>query len=134
MYVDESGFYKSNGNLKMWRKSGQTIYYDIKDNIKLNLLLAVTQSKVLHYKIVNENIDSGKIEEFLGELCEKLTDDEKKLLPNYSKLTNSEAQYNKLVEDNKSATTMTIVISSVGVLILIGVVVYMVLFMKKEDK
>lgn len=78
VYVDESGFYKSNGNLKMWRKSGQTIYYDIKDNIKLNLLLAVTQSKVLHYKIVNENIDSGKFEEFLGELCEKLTDDEKR--------------------------------------------------------
>ena len=52
----------------------------------------------------------------------------------YEKITNSKAQYNKLVEVNKSATTMTIVISSVGVLILIGVVVYMVLFKKKEDK
>ena len=94
----------------------------------------VAYTKINSIKPVALDDSSKKEIEEARAAYEKLTDDEKKLLPNYSKLTNSEAQYNKLVEDNKSATTMTIVISSVGVLILIGVIVYMVLFKKKEDK
>lgn len=78
VFLDESGFYKCNDNLKMWRRNDQDIYYKIGDNKKLNLLLAVTSSKVIHYKITKEATNSENFENFMNELNKKLTPIEKK--------------------------------------------------------
>jgi hypothetical protein len=78
IFLDESGFYKCNDNLKMWRKNDQDIYYKIGDNKKLNLLLAVTSSKVIHYKITKEPTNSENFEIFMNEINKKLTPNEKK--------------------------------------------------------
>ena len=65
---------------------------------------------------------------------ESLTDEEKALVPNYGKLTSSETQYNKLVEEKKTGTMWTYIVIGAGALALVGIVVYVVLFKKKEEK
>jgi S-adenosylmethionine:tRNA-ribosyltransferase-isomerase (queuine synthetase) len=61
----------------MWRKIGQAVYYEIGDNIKINLLLVVNSSKILHYKLSTEATNSTNFESFMTELIQKLTPEEK---------------------------------------------------------
>ena len=78
VYLDEWGFYKNNDNLRMWRKIGQDVYYEIGYNTKTNLLLAVTPSKVLHYKLSYQVRNSTNFESFMTEMIQKLTPEEKR--------------------------------------------------------
>ena len=48
--------------------------------IKINLLLAVTPSKVLHYKLFVESTNSTNFESFMTEIIQKLTPEEKKII------------------------------------------------------
>ena len=77
VYIDESAFYNQNNNFKMWRKGDQDIYFDIKENKKVNLILAVTSSKVVYYKITNDTTNSEAFTLFITELLDKLKDEEK---------------------------------------------------------
>ena len=78
VYLDESGFFKNNDNLRMWLKIGQDVYYEIGYITINNLLLAVTPSKVLRYKLSYEATNSTNFESFMNEMIQKLTLEEKR--------------------------------------------------------
>lgn len=75
VYIDESPFYSQNNNFKMWRKSDQD--FDYKENKKVNLILAVSSSKVVYYKITRQTTNSETIKLFINEWLDKLNDEEK---------------------------------------------------------
>ena len=52
------------------------MFYDIKDNFKMNLLLAVTHSKVIYYKLSSENTDANNFLSFMKELVDQLSEKE----------------------------------------------------------
>ena len=78
VYVDESAFYNINSNYKAWRRNDQDIHYDIKERKKINLILAVTSSKVLYYKMSNGSTDGIAFKLFMSELLNNLSELEKK--------------------------------------------------------
>lgn len=77
IYLDEAGFYSNNKNFYTWRKSNQVIYQKIEDKKKINLLMAVSNNKIFHYMIIQENTDNKIFQKFMNQLIEKMTDEEK---------------------------------------------------------
>ena len=73
IFIDESAFYTENNNFKIWRKNEEEIYYDIKDSKKVNLILAVSQSKIIYYKITTSSTNEEIFKIFMDELYESLS-------------------------------------------------------------
>ncbi len=76
IYIDESGFFTKNDNYRTWRKDNQCIYYKINDNKKINLIMAVGQNKIYHYKLNTKNTNSIEFKNFMEELVFKFKKDE----------------------------------------------------------
>jgi hypothetical protein len=53
IYIDESSFYTKNNHYKQWRKKDQDIFHDIRDDGKINLLMAVSSEKIITLKLPN---------------------------------------------------------------------------------
>ena len=102
----------------------ENTYKEVDDVFKtINAIGAVTYSQESKDKI------NGAREAY-----DNLSDDEKELLPNYQKLVDSEAQYNKLAKENQTSTGWTIgLIAACGVIVLAGVV-YIILYPNKKNK
>ena len=79
IYVDETGFVLSNDNYYTWRKSDEQIYDGPKTKMKerLNLILAVSNKKVLHKKYVKGSVNANVFKDFLEDLVNLLSDEEK---------------------------------------------------------
>lgn len=78
VFIDESGFFTQNNHFRCWRKKSQEIYNPIKDNKKVNLIMAVNSYKICHYKLNDNSTTSHEFKIFMEELISKLTEEEKK--------------------------------------------------------
>lgn len=77
IFIDESGFAIKNENFRIWRSPEEEIFYDSKENKKLNLILAVSTKKVLLYELSYDNINANKFLNFMEKLCGNLSENEK---------------------------------------------------------
>lgn len=77
IFLDETGFYPDNKNFFTWRKQGQIIYHRLENKKKINLLMAVSNKKIYHYMITNENTNNKIFKTFIKELIDKMGDEEK---------------------------------------------------------
>lgn len=77
IFIDESGFFTQNNHFRCWRKKGQEIYSQIKDNKKVNLIMAVNSSQICHYKLNDNSTTSHEFKLFMDELISKLSKEEK---------------------------------------------------------
>ena len=68
IYIDESTFTTINNNYKTWRLPSEQIIFDYKDNSKINLLLDVSNEKVVYFKINDCNSTSEVFKNFISEL------------------------------------------------------------------
>ena len=106
IFVDETGFYLNNDNLRMWRKNGEEIYGGPKDNgnQKINLIMAIDKSEIIYGQYyINSTISSNEFEDFLKELIEKM--DKKKIKNSVFILDNAKYHLTKnikhFVNDNE---------------------------------
>ena len=77
IFLDESGFYTKNENFYTWRKENQSIYQEINDTKKVNLLMAVTAEKLIKYHLIEKSTNSDNFLNFMNDLVDSLTDEEK---------------------------------------------------------
>lgn len=77
IFIDESGFSLKNNNYKSWFFQDEEIYYGLNLTSKINLILGVSDNKIIHYQINEENTTSAIFKDFMGELVEKIGNDEK---------------------------------------------------------
>ena len=84
IFLDESGFQLQNSKYYRWRLPGEEFPYGPNTNVsvKSNLILAVTNKKVLSYKIIRENTTSQIFIDFIKDLFSKIpeTDRQNKLV------------------------------------------------------
>ena len=78
IYVDESSFSTVNNNYKTWRQQNSQIFNQINDNQKINLILAVSSERVIHWKILNQNTTSAIFKCFFLEMINKMEKSELK--------------------------------------------------------
>ena len=69
IYIDESIFQLKNNNYYTRRKKNEDIKKEIKD--RLNLILAVDDSKVISYKLTKDSIDHNIFIGFLEDMTKK---------------------------------------------------------------
>ena len=72
IFLDESGFFLHNNHFRNWVENKEEIYFYNIGNKKLNLLLAVSNENIIHYKIQEENTNSYNFNKFMKELIEKI--------------------------------------------------------------
>lgn len=77
VFIDESGFLLNNNNYRNWVFNGQEIYYNFSSSKRINLILAVSDTKVLNYQINEENTNSTIFKNFMIQLLEKMGEEEK---------------------------------------------------------
>jgi len=76
IYIDESSFNNSTVKFKCWkhRLDSKKTYYPGRMK-SVNLVLAVTARKVVHYQAKAETLDSDGMEDFINQLLEKTKED-----------------------------------------------------------
>lgn len=79
IYVDETGFVLQNNNFYTWREKREEIYDGAKSKIKerINLILAISNNKVVHKKFLRGTVDSNIFIQFLDEMIQNMQNDEK---------------------------------------------------------
>ena len=77
IFVDESWFKTKNNHFYTWRKSNEEIYNFMEDIKKINLLIGVSKDKVINYKIIKEETNSDNFSQFISELINAMTEQEK---------------------------------------------------------
>lgn len=79
IYIDETGCFLQNDNYRDWVSKGQSIYEGATKGLKskVNVICAINLKKVIHYKIVESSVNSEIFEEFIKDLCSKMTNEEK---------------------------------------------------------
>ena len=78
IFIDEAGFYISNPNYRCWRKKNQDVYNKITTKKKLNLIMGINKEKIIHYELTHENTNSKTFLNFMTNLYNKLTEEERK--------------------------------------------------------
>ena len=79
IYIDESGFFLKNSNFKNWCENSDKYYSKVSNtNIKLNLLMAVSEKQVIYYKISEINTSGEQFLIFMKDLIDKMDDNDKK--------------------------------------------------------
>ena len=68
IYIDESGFSLKNNNYKTWVFNNENIYFGSNLTGKVNLILAVSDKKIIHFKITKENTTPLIFKNFILEL------------------------------------------------------------------
>ena len=72
IFLDESKIEMRNNHYRCWREKSETIYFGDSIKNKKNLILAVGQDEVIHYKLTEENINTEVFIKFLEELKEQV--------------------------------------------------------------
>ena len=78
IYIDESTFSTDNNNYKSWRKPNSQIYKKVNDSKKINLILAVSQEKIIHWLFIQQNTTSEIFKNFFVEMIDKMKDSDLK--------------------------------------------------------
>lgn len=68
IYIDESSFYTKNNHYKQWKKKDQDIFHDIRDDDKINLLMAVNNEKIFYFKTTIFNSNNKVFIEIFSEM------------------------------------------------------------------
>lgn len=110
IFIDESKIELSNNHYRAWRFPCEQVYFGKNSKQKNNLLLAIGNNSVYHYKITSENTTSDVFLQFLIELNEKLVSFQDKkfilILDNLSSHKTEEVfQY---LNDNKINTVFNV--------------------------
>lgn len=79
IFCDESCIQTINNHLKIWRKEDENLIVDIAPKRKFNLLMAVYEKGVLHFKINKDNTNENNFLEYMQDLIKTIK--EKKLFP-----------------------------------------------------
>ena len=72
IFIDESGFFLHNNHFRNWVENGEEIYFYKRGNKKLNLLLAVSNEEIIHYKLQKDNTTSANFKKFIEEIIKKI--------------------------------------------------------------
>lgn len=72
-FLDESSILSYNNNYRAWRAPNQNIYFNMGTKSKRNLILIVSDSKVIYFKITQTNTDEKNFLEFMKEFEENYT-------------------------------------------------------------
>ena len=78
IFIDESGFFLKNNNFRTWVFNNENIYYGKNASHKINLILAVSNEKVIYYQLNKENTNSLIFQKFMDELEKKLDNSNEK--------------------------------------------------------
>lgn len=78
IYVDETKLQLKNSNFRAWRNKHDNFTYCNIRQEKMNLILAVTKNKILHFKFDKKNINSKIFKEFIIEMIQKIEENERK--------------------------------------------------------
>ena len=78
IYIDETGCFLQNDNYKDWISKEETFYGGAKTGLKgkINIICAISLKGIIHYKLVDINVNSEIYGNFINELCEKLSEQE----------------------------------------------------------
>ena len=68
IYVDESCIQTINNNLKVWKKDDENFYSKVLPRKRYNLLMAVGEESVIHFKINKENTNITTFCQYMEEL------------------------------------------------------------------
>ena len=72
IFLDESGFHTRNNNYYTWLRKENQINSRLNDNKKFNLLIAVSKSKIIKYKIIEESNNESNFYKFMDEMVKTL--------------------------------------------------------------
>ena len=75
IFIDESGFCTNAPNFRTWRSKNSDFYYNIKNQGKTNLIMGVDMDEIIHYEIIDQNIDSITFLNFMKTLVSKLDEE-----------------------------------------------------------
>ena len=78
IYIDESKIQLKNSNLRMWRGKKDLFNYGRIKQEKINLILAVSKNKVMHYEFNKKNTNSIIFKNFFVDMMKKLSPNEKR--------------------------------------------------------
>lgn len=80
IFLDETGFLLQNNNYFTWRCEKEQVLDGPKNKGKerLNLIIAVSNKKIIHKKFLKESVDTKKFIEFLKEMIEDMTEEQKR--------------------------------------------------------
>ena len=79
IYIDECGFFLKNNNFRNWICRDDEYFCKVSNvDTKLNLIMAVSSTKIFHYKINRASTTSLEFKIFFEELLDKMTNEEKK--------------------------------------------------------
>ena len=78
IFIDECGFLLKNNNFRNWISSDKEYHAKLsRKESKINLIMAVSDSKVFCYKLNNTSTSSKEFKIFLEDLIKKMSEDEK---------------------------------------------------------
>jgi len=78
IYIDECGFKTDNNNFRTWIKKDEQYYAKLSNQkTRINLIMAVTNSKILYYSLDERNINTTIFLNFMQDLISNMTEDEK---------------------------------------------------------
>ena len=74
IYIDESSFKLSNNNYYQWRSENEIILGGAENELKkqMNMILGIDEEKIVHYKLINDTINSDIFCRFLEEMISKI--------------------------------------------------------------
>ena len=78
IYIDESKIQLKNSNLRMWRGKKDLFNYGGIKQEKINLILAVSKNKAMHYEFNKKNTNSIIFKNFFVDMMKKLSPNEKR--------------------------------------------------------
>ena len=62
----------SDNNCRAWRVKKEEIYFNLGSNKRKNLLMIVSENKLIHYKFTDENTNEKNFLQFISEVNDKL--------------------------------------------------------------
>jgi transposase len=74
IYVDESSILSTNNNYRIWRFPNQEIFMKTPKKERINLIMGVSDSEVIHYCFNKENTNEKNFADFILSLNEKIKD------------------------------------------------------------
>lgn len=74
LFIDETAFKLANNNYYCWRKRDEVVIGQAENNLKkqMNMIAAIDDQNIVHYKIVKDPINNIIFKEFINEMLEKI--------------------------------------------------------------
>lgn len=82
IFVDETACYLGNDNYRDWVAENDEIIKGAESGLKsrISIIMAINLKRIIHYKIIENNVTTDLFGEFIDEFCKKLSNHQKKIL------------------------------------------------------